>query len=160
MDKKYGDKETHVSELVNKVWLGATISWNNIQGLKDLVRDLVNCVTNLRYLGYLKEIDTQGSGNGHIELSVIRSGEETCLLSPVEEDRVHSSISFTAEKGATGYELCWMTLGLYSPRPGPKSLIDMEENEEYGGVRWENPEQGESEVNANQLLTKKYQLSL
>ncbi|KAK8378436.1 hypothetical protein O3P69_011142 [Scylla paramamosain] len=26
----------------------------------------------------------------------------------------------------------------------------MEENEEYGGVRWENPEQGESEVNANQ----------
>ncbi|KAK8393522.1 hypothetical protein O3P69_006689 [Scylla paramamosain] len=31
-----------------------------------------------------------------------------------------------------------------------ESLIDMEENEEYGGVRWENPEQGESEVNANQ----------
>lgn len=33
-----------------------------------------------------------------------------------------------------------------------ESLIDMEENEEYGGVRWENPEQGESEVNANQVM--------
>ncbi|KAK8397133.1 hypothetical protein O3P69_004668 [Scylla paramamosain] len=33
-----------------------------------------------------------------------------------------------------------------------ESLIDMEENEEYGGVRWENPEQGESEVNANQAM--------
>ncbi|KAK8398559.1 hypothetical protein O3P69_004017 [Scylla paramamosain] len=35
-----------------------------------------------------------------------------------------------------------------------ESLIDMEENEEYGGVRWENPEQGESEVNANQSTSE------
>ncbi len=52
------------------------------------------------------------SGNGHIELSVIRSDEDTCLLSPVKKDRVHNSKLFTAEKGATGYELCWMTLGI------------------------------------------------
>ncbi len=47
LDKEYGDKETYVSELVNKVWHGATVSWNDIQGLKDLVHDLVNCITNL-----------------------------------------------------------------------------------------------------------------
>ncbi len=52
------------------------------------------------------------SGISHIELSVIRSDEETFLLSPVEKDRVHNSNPFTAEKGATGFEFCWMTLGL------------------------------------------------
>ncbi len=52
------------------------------------------------------------SGDGNIELSVIRSDEDTCLLSPVEKDHVHNSNPFTAEKGATGYELVWMTLGL------------------------------------------------
>ncbi|KAK8393359.1 hypothetical protein O3P69_013392 [Scylla paramamosain] len=35
-----------------------------------------------------------------------------------------------------------------------ESLIDIEENEEYGGVRWKNPEQGESEVNANQSTSE------
>ncbi len=60
LDEEYRDKETYISELVNKVWHGATVSWNDIQGLKDLVHDLVNCVTNLRDLGYLREIDTQG----------------------------------------------------------------------------------------------------
>ncbi len=52
------------------------------------------------------------SGTDHIELSVSRSGEETCLLSAMEKDRVHHSNLFTAEKGATGYELYWMTLAL------------------------------------------------
>ncbi len=52
------------------------------------------------------------SGIDHIELSVSRSGEETYLLSAMEKDRVHNSNSFTAEKEATGYELCCLTLGL------------------------------------------------
>ncbi len=60
LDEEYGDKETYISELVNKVLHGATMSWNGIQGLKDLVHDLVNCITNLQYLRYLREIDTQG----------------------------------------------------------------------------------------------------
>ncbi len=33
------ETETYVSELVNKVWHGATVSWNDIQSLKDLVRE-------------------------------------------------------------------------------------------------------------------------
>ncbi len=37
LDKEYRDKDTYISKLVNKVWHGATVSWNDIQGLKDLV---------------------------------------------------------------------------------------------------------------------------
>ncbi len=42
------ETETYINELVNKIWHGATVSWNDIQGLRDLVCNLVNCVMNPR----------------------------------------------------------------------------------------------------------------
>ncbi|KAK8381353.1 hypothetical protein O3P69_018440 [Scylla paramamosain] len=71
---------------------------------------------------------------------------------PVQEARLGNNCDEVDHVLAWRHDLTFLWLGSndINPNTQPQSLIDMEENEEYGGVRWENPEQGESEVNANQ----------